>query len=278
MFRSIIYPFFLGCAVAGLMCNPSAELDFENVAGQIYSAQQNKQIPPKTSDLITNLNVDKAFRIQFILVEKKVENLTRSGFKAGLTSKAGQQRFNVDYPVAGVLFSQFKRNPGDTIFLSDYNQMMVETELGYYLNTEVNQKIESVQALKSLVDFVLPVLEFPNAAFGDNPTANDIISANAGSAFYITGSKHPVQNHDVNKILVNIHKATTLLNSGKGSDALGDQWETLLWLVNLMVDQGYTIGPDHLLITGALGMAFPGEIGEFIADFGELGQIKVTIK
>lgn len=257
---------------------PSEEKTVLECAEKIYAAQQSKKASPQASGCLADLDLKKAYQVQTALVNKLITEKTIYGFKAGLTTKAAQQNFNVDQAVAGVLFREGKRSPGDTLFFADYNRLMVETELGFFLNREISSPIESLEELKTYVQSVLPVLEFPNAAFGDNPGALDIISANVGSAYYILGPKSTPDGLDLNELEVTLQQGDNLMNQGKGADALGDQWETLRWLINTMVGQGYVIHPDHLLITGALGKAFPGVAGAYAADYSPLGNIVFHIR
>jgi 2-keto-4-pentenoate hydratase len=68
------------------------------------------------------------------------------------------------------------------------------------------------------------------------------------------------------------------VNSGKGTDALGDQWNAALWLINTMIEQGWTMEPGHVVITGALGNMIPGKPGKYLADYGDFGKIVFEIK
>ena len=45
-----------------------------------------------------------------------------------------------------------------------------------------------------------------------------------------------------------------------------------------MIEQGWTIEPGHILLTGALGKMVPGKTGKYIADYGPLGKIAFEIK
>jgi 2-keto-4-pentenoate hydratase len=68
------------------------------------------------------------------------------------------------------------------------------------------------------------------------------------------------------------------VNQGKAADALGDQWKALLWLVNGVVEHGYTIDPGQILITGAMGKMIPGKPGKYDGDWGVLGKMSWTVK
>jgi len=50
------------------------------------------------------------------------------------------------------------------------------------------------------------------------------------------------------------------VNQGKAKDAMGDQWEALLWLVNGAIEQGCLIEQGHIMITGAVGHIVPGKL------------------
>jgi 2-keto-4-pentenoate hydratase len=59
---------------------------------------------------------------------------------------------------------------------------------------------------------------------------------------------------------------------------MGSQWSAALWLVNTMVEQGWTIKRGNVLMTGALGNMIPGKPGRYRADFGALGMIEFEIR
>ena len=208
------------------------------------------------------------------------------GYKAGLTSAAGQAKFAVSEPLSGVLFNSGTKPLSADLHRSQFGQLMVETELGFRLNTSVTTPIKSVAELKSLVGFVLPVIELPDLGFAKlgisqsaKLTGADIIAANVAAHSFIFGPEIPI-NHtpDLNQLSVSLARDDETINQGKGSDALGDQWQALLWLVNQLIAQGYTITNEQVLITGALGQMLPAEVGQYRADFGLLGRLNFSVK
>ena len=56
------------------------------------------------------------------------------------------------------------------------------------------------------------------------------------------------------------------------------RWDSALWLVNNMVEQGWEIEPGQVLLTGVLGEIVPGNPGNYIADFGKLGRISFEVR
>ena len=83
---------------------------------------------------------------------------------------------------------------------------------------------------------------------------------------------------DLNAVTVTLSLDGQEINRGKGIDALGDQWQAALWLVNTMVAQGWTMEPTNVIITGALGKMVPGKPGKYVADYGSFGKISFEIK
>ena len=83
---------------------------------------------------------------------------------------------------------------------------------------------------------------------------------------------------DLNAVEVTLSRDGETVNTGKGTDALGDQWQAALWLVNTTLEHGWTIEPGQLIITGALGNMIPGKSGRYIADYGDMGTIAFEIQ
>lgn len=207
-----------------------------------------------------------------------------SGFKAGLTSKAGQKKFNVSGPISGVLFASGKVDNGGEVSLADYRKLMLETEIGFILGQDIDTPIADVKRLKAKVSAVLPVIEMPNLALADlkNITGQDIVASNAIANRYLLGEaiKMPVSFslNQINTSLIHSEKSTRMtVNNGAGSDALGDQWQALLWLVNERLSSGHHLRRGQFLITGALGKMIPAKMGKYDADFGPLGRITFTV-
>ena len=55
------------------------------------------------------------------------------------------------------------------------------------------------------------------------------------------------------------------------------QWQALRWLINQTVAKGYTITPDHILLSGAIGAAHPGKPGHYVAEFGAAGRVEFQL-
>lgn len=231
------------------------------------------------SALKTN-NTELAYQKQQALVQKQLMQDKLAGYKAGLTSKAGQSKFKVSEPLHGVLFESGRLKFAQAISLSNYQKLMLELELGFVLNSQINKPLVSISELKAKVAAIMPVIELPDLRFKDlsKITGLDLIAQNVAANGFITGA--PIeqwQTMDINQLTAKLFADQQLVVEGQGADASGDQWQALLWLINQRVKLGDTIEPGQLLITGALGKMIPAKIAQYKAEFGALGVLEFSI-
>lgn len=277
--KKTIFVILVVIAIALFFFNPLAEFDAETPAREIFTAEAELQLLPAVAG--DNYTMEEAYQVQNWYVEYCQSKIQKRihGFKAGLTSKAGQQKFNTNEPVAGVLFY-------DDHFMNDveYNgqehkKLMIEVELGFMASKPITQPITDTQELKKYFSDVMPVIELPELGFDTKKlTVQDIVSANVAARKYMYGNKTNLDEVDPDGVEVTLTRDGKTVVTGKGTDAMGSQWDALLWLVNKTVANGHTIERGHILITGALGKMIPGENGQYVADFGSLGTLKILIK
>jgi 2-keto-4-pentenoate hydratase len=246
----------------------------------IYEAERGNDHLPVLTLRYPDLSIDEAYDIQTEYVRLKLGGDKIAGYKAGLTSKAAQEKFGVDAPVSGLLFSSGAHESPAIIDGSKFRGLVIETEIGFVIGEPITEKVPDAARLKEHIVAVLPVIELPETGFVDMKKikAQDIIAANLGSAAFITGVQQPLAGADPDGITVKLVSGGETLNQGKGADALGGQWEALLWLVNSVVERGWKIGKGDILITGALGQVVPAKPGRYEAEFGELGRVSFEIK
>lgn len=233
------------------------------------------------SSKLADLNEEKAYIFQKHLSDKLVsKSQPIGGFKAGLTSEATQQRFGVKTAVLGPLFKPGELAPDTVVNAKDFVRLFVETEIGYIPGGRIDKPVADVDAMKKLIKEVCPAIELPDLRFEDLKALKgaDLIVDAVSSAKYIVGKRIPSESIDVSDVSVTLAMDGNVVNQGKASDAMGDQWKALLWLVNGAIARGYVIEPGQLLITGAMGNMIPGKPGSYEADWGKLGKISWKIQ
>lgn len=247
----------------------------------ILKAMDRRQPFPALGPQSFNATERLAYEVQDTVVKKLVAGgEVIAGHKAGLTSERAQAKYDVFEPVAGSLLKSQIKNTATFVSLRQFKGMVVEMELGFVLKLSIRSAPETVEELQSYVREVVPVVELPNLDFdpADRITGMDIIASNVAAATVIKGRPKPIDAVDLNAVAVTLSRNQEDIATGVGADAMGDQWEALLWLVKKRLREGYEVKRNDLLITGALGPVLPAEAGRYVANFGELGRVTFSLR
>ena len=220
------------------------------------------------------LTINTAYRIQTRSVRTRLQSASPAGFKAGLTSAPAQARFKTDHAVAGVLFKEGGRKSADTLRLSELRGLHVEVELAMRIGTAIDQPLADTAALREHIDGIAPAIELPNIDYANLQAIDvvDLIATNVSAANYIVGEFVSPALRDPNSVAVRLSCNDQEMMSGKARDALGDQWQAALWLVNTLLEQGWKFEPGEILLTGALGRAIPAAVGRCVASYHAADQ------
>jgi len=258
----------------------ASEKDIEVWADKLMQAYQQGTSLPLLSTHFPDLTSAMAYQIQQAYVEKRLTQDKIAGFKAGLTSKTSQVKFGVDEPITGVLFASGKNSDGITIESKKFKNLYIEAEVGFITGKTITQTVANVTELQNYLQTILPVIELPDVNFENNEQLKgvDIIAANVSATQFVMGKDQSLQQLEPNVITMKFFHDGKLVNTGRASEVLGDQWLSLLWLINTVISQGYQIAPHHLFITGTLGKMLPGKPGKYVADYGNLGKVTFEIK
>ncbi|MBU0969330.1 MAG: fumarylacetoacetate hydrolase family protein [Proteobacteria bacterium] len=235
---------------------------------------------PVLSTFYPGMNLATAYGIQKAYVEQKGATTKIVGFKAGLTSDAGQKKFGLTAPVTGVLFASGRLTSPAVIDSTRFGLPMIETEIGFVMGKRLTRPLTNVAELKNCVTQLLPVIELPDLGFTRMKDLKgvDIIAANVSARNFIVGSGHPKVWADPDKVGVTLSLDGDIIHRGKGTDVLGNQWDTAFWLANQTLAQGWSLEPGQVMITGAMGPMVPGKPGRYVADYGVLGRVLFEIR
>lgn len=251
-----------------------------DIATLLLEAHEQGRKIPLVSQSRTNLGVEEAYEVQREYIKLRLRSDRIAGFKAGLTSKAAQQRFAVDTPLSGVLFASGKLSNHGVLYRLAFEQPMLEIEIGFVAGQSISKPLGNDSQLRTRIRGFVPVVEVPDVGFTNTKKLKgvDIIAANVSAAQFIVGQESTWNGVDLNKIAVTLERDGKVVNRGRGSDALGDQWHAALWLVNATVEQGWTIEAGSVLITGALGKLIPAAAGKYVAHYSTGGTLRFEIK
>jgi 2-keto-4-pentenoate hydratase len=252
-----------------------------DLANALVDAHKQGKLLPLVSAIDPKLDETGAYAVQRDYVTQRLKGDSVAGFKAGLTTAAGQKKFGVSDPVAGVLYGSGKMTGSPVIFSKGYAALMVETELAFQAGRTITKPVKSVAELKRSFSSVMPSIELPDMNFKTMQGFRgvDLIAANVSAVSFIAGPKTRMGHRvDPNSFSVVLTRDGEKINAGKAPDALGDQWKALLWLVNRSIESGWKIEAGDIFMTGALGNMIPGKPGKYVADFGTLGKVMFEIR
>lgn len=222
-----------------------------------------------------------AYAIQKKLYFAQHQTGDLAGYKAALTSPQSQALLQTDHAAAGYLPKSGWVADGDTILAAAYTLPFIEVELGFYTRVTITTPVPDIPTLQSLIASVYPVIELPDIGFDSvsQVQLTTFIAHNAGAKQFITGTVTSLeQAPDLNALTCQVYKNERLLAEAKGADALGNQWEALLFLINQRIELGESVRPTNILITGSLGHLLPFEPGSYQVTYGPLGALNFVIK
>jgi 2-keto-4-pentenoate hydratase len=236
------------------------------VVDEIVTSWREQRALPNIDETLT---IASAYRVQTRSVRARLHGARPAGFKAGLTSAPAQARFKTDDAVAGVLFEQGALHSASTVSLHDMRGLHIEVEIAMRIGKSIERPLANVADLHDRIDGIGPAIELPNLDYTQPQTldAIDIIATNVAAAKYIVGDFATPRERDPNSTEVRLVCNDREMFTGKGTDALGDQWRAALFLVNKMVEQGWRLEPGQILLTGSLGRMLPGTTGHCVASY-----------
>lgn len=231
------------------------------------------------AELIPSDVLEQAYANQKKLVTEVIKTKGIAGYKAAVSGKGGQKNMGLSTLLAGVLYQDGNLENNSTIELSDFKLAKIETEIGYRLAQDVSE-LTSVENVQSFIAELLPVFEVPDVTSEDpaNITVPELIGSNTFSSHQVLGDAVPVGSVDPNTIVAELFHNNTAINTGKGTDAMDNQWEALSVAINFAIEHGYSPKKGDIVITGALGQIHAIEKGTYTADYGKLGKLKLEVK
>jgi len=273
----------LACVIGPLFVALPARADETALAEAIWQADAAGAETPRVSVLDPAIDLDGAYRVQKLIIDHKLAaGDSVAGYKNGLTGKLARWWFHIDAPVFGVIPGSGLRKNGDAIAIPKGRHMLLEPEVALVAGALIDAPVADVAALKPLIRGVAPVIEAPAAGFPESETRKltvvDIVANNVSAHVLIVGQERPADGLDLLRLRATLSRGGKQLSEGTGADAMGDPWESALWLVNVAIRQGRVIEPGQYLSTGVIGKRIDAEPGRYAADFGPLGTIRFDVR
>ena len=233
------------------------------------------------TEMSPHLTLPQAYAIQHkVVAQHQAAGDRVVGYKGSLMSQKSLTDRGVNEPLTGTLFASGSVESGAVVSLCGYRRPIIEMKLGFIISKPISQPVLSVVDLKGAVASVVPVVELPDIAYRDDTTygAIDMAAANITASKFVRGTPHATGNMDLNAIEASIWRGGAVLARGLGSESLGDQWESLRTVINLLVMNGFELKSGHIVLSGKIGDKPPVAQGVYAATFGALGSVRFEVK
>lgn len=205
------------------------------------------------------------------------------GWKAGATSPQSQELFSTDEPFYGPIFGNDLLTGPAKLSSDPFHIYGVEAEVAFVLGRDLppstatlsqDEMADAVASAHIAMEFVSPRLDKPGG-YG----VSQLIADGAGNGAVILGPEIANwRNVDLSKVAARMVINGEEISSGTGAEVLGNPINALIWFVARAGGHGHTLKKGDVVITGTLTglkMAAPG--AEAVADFGDLGEVKLNL-
>lgn len=253
----------------------------KEAAEKLYNALAGCEAIDVLSDTYPELTVEDAYEIQLMNVKRYVdEGEIISGRKIGLTSKPMQELLGISEPDYGHLYESMNKKDG-IVFMKDVIAPKAEGEIAFVLKEDLAGPDVTVEDVYRATDYVMAAIEIVDSRIKEwKIKLVDTVADNGSSSCYVLSDKK-VKLNDVSlpDIEMTVYKNGEIVNSGKGSDVLGNPAISVAWLANKLMKYGITLKKGELILTGAITSApSASENDVFNFEFSQLGNVKVTFK
>lgn len=254
-------------------------MNAQEIAKLLIDARKNRQAIDPIRDYIGIGDEEKAYEIQHILTQHKLDSGARIvGKKIGLTTEVVQKQLGISSPDYGVLFDDMEVLNGLSISMSKLMQPKVEAEIAFVLGEDLEDPSLTSIDLMNAIDYALPAIEIVGSRIKNwNIKATDTIADNASSSHFVVGhSPRTLDEIDMVACKMSLTVNGTEQSSGYGGACLGSPLNATLWLAKKLLSRGEVLQAGEVIFSGSLGKFADVTAGDHVEAYIE-GFAKVSV-
>lgn len=183
------------------------------------------------------------------------------GYKAGLTSKAAQERFGANEPVQGVLYRDMMLKDGAEVPEKFGARPVFEADLILVVGSDAINSATTAEEAIAHISAVHPFIELPDVSYAQGePITGETLTANGVAAkMGVLGAAIPVDDEaDMLSALASMMVTVTasdgeVLAEAQGSAVLGNPVNAALWLMS----KGIVFKKGDFISVGSIGPLIP---------------------
>ena len=252
----------------------------DSVATELLACEAERRDRVRFTDEWTDMTLADGYAIQDETLRRRLaRGETLTGVKLGLTSRAKQERMQVDQPLLAWLTDAMILPAGLPVDNARLIHARVEPEIVFILGADLTGPGVSAATALASVAWVLGGAEVIDSRYRDfRFRAPDVVADNASSGAYVTGPVLlPPSALDLAQESVAVEVAGQIVDTATGAAVLGHPAEALALAANVLAERGLGLKAGQIVLTGGVTDAYPIPPGAHVAfHFAHLGSLHVT--
>ena len=252
-----------------------------NAADKLLVASKTFEACGPITEIVKDISIEEAYAIQNLNATRRMQDGAKKiGAKIGLTAKKVQEQLGVDQPDYGFLFDDMLVKSGERIALNKLMQPKIECEIAFILSDSIEEKVDSIDALRSKIEKACITLEIAESRIADwNIKIEDTIADNASAGHFVLSENYfKLEEIDLLNCKMELKYNGIVESKGVGKNCLGSPLNAVAWLANMMIEMENPLQKNDIVLSGALGpMINVDGPGEFVGEIEGLGKTSVII-
>lgn len=246
----------------------------ESAAAELLRREDERTDGEPLSDTWPELDLDTAYAIQDETLRLRLERgETLIGVKLGLTSRAKQQRMNVDSPLVAWLTDAMVLPQG--VPVPELIHPRVEPEIAFVMGRTLSGLGVTAATAICAVEKVFAGLEVIDSRYRDfRFTLPDVVADNASSGAFVTGGVGRSPDFDLALEGCVLSSGGSVVHTATGAAVQGHPAEALALAANTLARRGKRIESGWIVLTGGVTDAVPLDAPVSV-EFTNLGRLTV---
>jgi len=226
----------------------------------------------------TFASVEDAYRIQTELIAHSGGDVR--GWKVTALAAADQMKYGASRPVAGPLLAPFVQDAPANVSRSSLITPLLECEIAFVLGTDLRPRDKPYEQaeIEAAIAAVVPAFELADSRV---PTSSPDLMKLAdamGNGLFIVGPRFDNwRKLELGQISIALTHEGTIIERGSSSRILGNPLLAVMALANAQPLAGYGLMAGQIVTTGTCTTPIGIFNGRYVADFGPLGAIDLTV-
>ena len=236
----------------------------------LEARQQMVQLQPLNT-IYGDYPMNDAYAIQKKLSEKLSDELGEIvGYKMAFATESALEKYNLNEPVYGPIFSSQQIENGAELPIIDFMQFHIENEIAFVLAKDIRQPLNSIEEIKPFIRSIHLSFDMADGRFdrsNGREGINDFVASGGGAHRFMLSPAAEGIDFDLKDLILSIELSAETIYQGNSNEAFGNPWQALLWIVNDLLENGEQVKAGMIFLTGKVDAPYMPEVNEAIGTY-----------